>query len=54
MDALTIEIEDRLQRAGRVVNEFQIRLGLNVEVQCVPLGSLPRFEGKGQRFIDRR
>jgi phenylacetate-CoA ligase len=54
MDALTIEIEDRLEQPARVVQEFQIRLGLNVEVQCLPLGSLPRFEGKGKRFLDRR
>ena len=54
MDALTVEIEDRLEQPGRVVQEFQVRLGLNVEVQCVPFASLPRFEGKGNRFIDRR
>jgi hypothetical protein len=29
-------------------------LGLKVDVSCVPLGSLPRFEGKGRRLIDRR
>jgi phenylacetate-CoA ligase len=54
MDQLLIEIEDRLGQADRVENEVRLRLGLNVEVQCVPLGSLPRFEGKGRRFIDRR
>jgi phenylacetate-CoA ligase len=54
MDALTIEIEDHLERPARVVREFQVRLGLNVEVKCVPPGSLPRFEGKGNRFVDRR
>jgi phenylacetate-coenzyme A ligase PaaK-like adenylate-forming protein len=25
-----------------------------VEVAAVPIGSLPRFEGKGRRLIDRR
>ena len=54
MDALRIEIEDRLERPGRVAQELQLRLGLNVEVACVPLGSLPRFEAKGKRFIDSR
>jgi phenylacetate-CoA ligase len=54
MDQLLVEIEDRLGQVDRVANELRLRLGLNVEVQCVPLGSLPRFEGKGRRFIDRR
>jgi phenylacetate-CoA ligase len=54
MDQLLVEIEDRLGQSDRVANELRLRLGLTVEVQCVPLGSLPRFEGKGRRFIDRR
>jgi phenylacetate-CoA ligase len=37
-----------------VARELHVRLGLKVEVRCVPLGSLPRFEGKGKRFIDQR
>ena len=54
MDALAVEIEDRLGKPDRVAKELQLRLGLKVDVCCVPLGSLPRFEGKGQRFIDKR
>jgi phenylacetate-CoA ligase len=54
MDQLEIEIEDRLDRPGRVAEELQLRLGLKVVVRCVPLGSLPRFDGKGRRFVDRR
>ncbi len=54
MDSLRIEIEDRLEDPSRVQKEFQVRLGLNVEVETVPLGSLPRFEGKGKRFVDQR
>jgi phenylacetate-CoA ligase len=54
MDALTVEIEDRREDPQRVANELRLRLGLRVAVQLVPLGSLPRFEGKGQRFVDRR
>jgi phenylacetate-CoA ligase len=54
MDALTVEIEDRLEQPQRVKQELNLRLGLNVQVQCVPLESLPRFEGKGKRFVDRR
>lgn len=53
-DHLAVEIEDRLDQPGRVAQEIQIRLGLKVEVRCVPLGSLPRFEGKGKRFLDQR
>lgn len=54
LDALAVEIEDRLDRPERVVKELQLRLGLKVEVTCVPLGSLPRYEGKGKRFVDLR
>jgi phenylacetate-CoA ligase len=54
MDQLNIEVEDRLDQPMRIAEEVQVRLGLRVEVKCVPTGSLPRFEGKGQRFIDRR
>jgi hypothetical protein len=31
-----------------------VRLGLKVEVRLAPALSLPRFEGKGQRFVDLR
>lgn len=54
MDQLKIEIEDRLENPERVKTELKVRLGLRVEVQCVPMGSLPRFEAKGKRFIDQR
>jgi phenylacetate-CoA ligase len=37
-----------------VARELQIRLGLRVTVKVVPIGSLPRFEGKGRRIIDLR
>lgn len=51
---LSLEIEDRLGDPARVAEELRLRLGLKVEVTNVPLGSLPRFEGKGRRLIDRR
>ena len=54
MDQLRVEIEDHLEEPSRVANELYLRLGLNVEVILAPLGSLPRFEGKGDRFTDRR
>ena len=54
LDGLLVHVEDRLQNPARVADELRLRLGLKVEVQLVPLGSLPRFEGKGRRFIDKR
>ena len=54
MDRLRIEVEDRLQQPDRITRELKVLLGLRVEVEAVPLGSLPRFEGKGKRFIDQR
>jgi phenylacetate-CoA ligase len=54
LDGLVIEIEDRLNNPDRVTRELQLRLGLKTDVRCVPLGSLPRFEGKGKRFHDQR
>lgn len=54
MDQLAIEIEDRLNQPQRVADEVRLRLGLRVSVASVPLGSLPRFEGKGRRLIDQR
>lgn len=54
VDEMDLEIEDRLDDAERVAREFHLRLGLRVLVRAVPLGSLPRFEGKGRRVIDER
>ncbi len=54
MDALRIEIEDRLEQPARVADEVKLRLGLSIDVQSVPIGSLPRFESKGKRFVDQR
>ena len=54
MDALMVEIEDRLEDPERVADELRLRIGLRIEVRTVPLGSLPRFEAKGKRFIDQR
>jgi phenylacetate-CoA ligase len=54
LDTLSLEIEDRLGDPDRVARELRVRLGLRVDVTTVPIGSLPRFEGKGRRFVDRR
>ena len=54
MDALAIEVEDHIDDPQRIAKELQVRLGLTVEVRSVSIGSLPRFEAKGKRFIDKR
>lgn len=54
MDSLVVEVEDHLQQPERIARELHLRLGLKVEVRFAPAGSLPRFEGKGKRFVDRR
>jgi phenylacetate-CoA ligase len=54
MDELVVEVEDRLQSPSRIAQELQLRLGLKIDVRLAPAMSLPRFEGKGARFIDRR
>lgn len=54
LDHLVVEIEDRLDDPARVATELHLRLGLKVEVQAVPLGSLPRVEGKAKHFVDER
>jgi phenylacetate-CoA ligase len=54
MDELCVEIEDRLGEPRRVADELQLKLGLRVEVRLAPLGSLPRFDGKGNRVVDER
>lgn len=54
LDVLQLEVEDHLAAPERVANELQVRLGLRIDVTLVPIGSLPRFEGKGRRIIDNR
>ena len=54
MDELVIEVEDHLQQPERIAEELLVRLGLKVDVELTAPLSLPRFEGKGKRFIDQR
>ncbi len=54
MDALTVAVEDPSDDPRRIAQELKVRLGLRVEVCSVPIGSLPRFEGKAKRFVDQR
>ena len=54
MDELVVEVEDHLQQPDRIAQELQLRLGLTVDVRLAPAMSLPRFDGKAQRFVDER
>jgi phenylacetate-CoA ligase len=54
LDELVIEVEDHLLQPARIAEELRLRLGLKVDVRCVTAMSLPRFEGKGRRFVDER
>ena len=54
LDELCLEIEDRADAPLRVARELEVRLGLRIDVTVVPIGSLPRFEGKARRLVDRR
>jgi phenylacetate-CoA ligase len=54
LDELVIEVEDHLMQPERIADELRIKLGLAVDVRCVSAMSLPRFEGKGKRFVDLR
>ena len=54
LDELVVEVEDHLGEPARIAAELQVRLGLKVDVECVPPATLPRFEGKGRRFVDER
>lgn len=54
MDQLKVRVEDQLNDPARIAEEIQLRLGLRVEVEVVEIGSLPRFEMKGKRFLDQR
>jgi phenylacetate-CoA ligase len=54
LDELVIDVEDHLMQPERIAEELRLKLGLKVVVHAVPPMSLPRFEGKGHRFVDQR
>jgi phenylacetate-CoA ligase len=54
LDQLRIEVEDSAARPARIAQALEAQLSLRVEVTLVAAQSLPRFEGKGRRFVDRR
>ena len=54
LDELVVEVEDHLQQPARIAEELRLKLGLKIDVHGVSAMSLPRFEGKGRRFVDER
>lgn len=54
LDELLLEIEDSGNSHDSLSKELLSRLQLRVRVQPVPLGSLPRAEGKSRRVLDLR
>lgn len=54
MDEVVVEVEDRAQEPARIADELRLRLGLKIDVRLAPPMTLPRFEGKGRRFVDQR
>jgi phenylacetate-CoA ligase len=54
LDQLRVEVEDLAAEPKRIAQALENRLSLRVEVILAPADSLPRFEGKGRRFIDLR
>ena len=54
MDSLVVEVELNDQGCQSLADLFQKRLAMRVEVRPVEAGSLPRFEAKARRLVDRR
>ena len=55
MDELQIEIEGQTDdQISEIGERLQSRLGLRVPVTSVAADSLPRFEAKSRRFVDKR
>lgn len=54
MDTLKVVIESDDATARQLELHFQDRLAMKVPVQTCPKGTLPRSDGKSQRWVDRR
>ena len=53
-EAFSDKIADLMQIQRRVAHRLKNTLNVAVDVELVEPGSLPRFEGKSKRVIDRR
>ncbi len=54
MDQLAIEVEMSEQKASTLSDRLRDRLAMRIVVQPVASGTLPRFEAKARRLVDRR
>ncbi|MCO8121839.1 phenylacetate--CoA ligase family protein [Stieleria sp. TO1_6] len=54
MDTLAVEAELDPNRCAELAELFHTRLAMRVDVQPVEIGSLPRFQAKSKRLVDRR
>ena len=53
-DAFSDKINDLMQIRSKVEHRLRNALNVSVNVELVEPGSLPRFEGKSKKVIDRR
>lgn len=54
LDQLTVDVESPIDSLSSIRNRLEVELGLRIDVRAVEAGSLPRSEGKAQRWIDAR
>lgn len=54
MDQLSLEVECSDEQVKILEQLLRDRLAMRVAVQIVPAGSLPRFEAKARRWVDKR
>ncbi len=54
LDDLKLEVECEDATSQRLATQLEIAIGLRIDIELVPVGSLPRSEGKARRWIDER
>ncbi|MDR0947323.1 MAG: phenylacetate--CoA ligase [Ruminococcus sp.] len=56
-DVLTLIVESKSGYAGlakTIIKVFKAKIGITIECECVPVGTLPRSEKKSKRVFDNR
>jgi phenylacetate-CoA ligase len=53
-DSFSDKITDLMQVQQKVEHKLRNSLNVNADVELVEPGSLPRFEGKSKKVIDKR
>jgi phenylacetate-CoA ligase len=54
LDHLRVDVESEQPVAEKLEKTLYVKLGLKIAVASVPVGTLPRSEGKSLRWIDQR